>query len=396
MSSLSRFCPNQCHSLKHSPDDAITVRTRHRYARGAAAVAMLFVAGCGDDPLAPLLPDTARISLQARMDSLVSLGVPGMVLLMKDGARTVTLTAGTSNSATRTAMRENDRFRIGSLTKTYLSVLMLQLVNESRVKLDDPVSRWVPGAVSNASQVTIRELLNHTSGIFDYFNDERVLAPYLAGDFGFVWTPRQLIAIADGHGPGPAPGTVQAYSNSNYTLLGLVVEAVTGRALGDVLQSRLIIPLGLAHTTFAIDAAQDVSRAHGYLLTGGDPLDVTDLYPFYWGAGNIVSDAADVARFYDALLAGRLLPAGLLAAMKTPFAGNSSNYGLGLVRSSTPCGNAFGHDGATPGYRAEALVMPNGRVITAFANSLTFDDKVATDPAAEALWRRILMAAACG
>jgi len=361
-----------------------------------AALFLLTAVGCSDAPTGPELAGTTRTRLQAQMDSLVALGVPGVVLLVQDGSRSTVLTSGVSSLTDSKVMRPNDRFRIGSLTKSYLSTVMLQLVAESRAGLDDPVARWVPGVVSNGATITIRQLLNHTSGIFEYYNDPQVLAPYFDGDFGFTWTPRQLMAIADSHGPGPTPGTVQEYSNSNYTLLGLVVEAVTGRTLSQVMQQRLFTPLGLTHTTFAVDASPDASRARGYLLSDSDPLDVSDLYPFYWGAGNIVSDAADVARFYDALLGGRLLPASLLTSMKAPVAGTTNNYGFGLMRTNTPCGDAYGHDGATPGYSADALAFGGGRVVVAFSNALTFADSHSNNPAADALWQRMLFLAACG
>jgi len=362
----------------------------------AAALSLLVAAGCSDSPTAPELAGSSRAQLQAQTDSLVSLGVPGIILLVKDRSRSITLTSGVSSLTATTSMRPNDRFRIGSLTKTYLSAIVLQLVAESRVSLDDRVERWVPGAISNGGSITIRQLLNHTSGIFDYYNDPRVLAPYFGGDFAFAWAPRQLIAIADSHGPDSTPGTVQEYSNSNYTLLGLVVEEVTGRTLSQVTQERLFAPLGLAHSTFAMDANPDQSRARGYLLSDGDPLDVSDLFPFYWGAGNIVSDAADVARFCAALLDGQLLPAPLLAAMKAPVAGTTNNYGFGLIRTPTPCGNAYGHDGATPGYSADVLAVGGGRVVVAFSNALTFADSHAVNPAADTLWQRMLFLAACG
>ncbi len=322
--------------------------------------------------------------------------VPGVVLHIGDGNRGETLVAGRSSLAGTSSMRENDRFRIGSITKSYLSVVMLQLVAESRASLDDSVERWVPGVIANGNAITIRQLLNHTSGLFDYFHDAQVLLPYLSGDFAFAWAPRQLLAIANARGPVSAPGVTQQYSNSNYTLLGLVIEAVAGHSLAQVLQTRLYTPLGLSRTTLAVDASPDASRARGYLLGDDTPLDVTDLYPFYWGAGNVVSDAADVARFYSALMRGQLLTPAQLAVMKAPPAGASSNYGLGIMRTAMPCGDMFGHGGATPGYSASAWAFNSGRVVVALANSLTFDDHLAPNPAAEALWNRMLLTAACG
>jgi len=338
------------------------------------------------------------------MDSLVTLGVPGVVLLIRERGRNVTLTAGVSSLTTSTMnstasalpMLASKRFRIGSLSKTYLATVMLQLVSESRANLEDTVERWVPGAIVNGQTITIRQLLNHTSGICEYFNDPRVLAPYFGGDFGFAWTPRQLVGIADSHGPGPTPGVLQEYSNTNYTLLALVIEAVTGRTMSQVLQERLLNPLALGRTTLAVAANPDASRVRGYLLSDGPPLDVTDLFPFYWGAGNIVSDVADVSRFYDALLSGALLPAPMLTAMKSPAPSPGNNIGIGHIRTQTPCGVAYGHDGAVPGSFATSFGVSGGRVVVALSNGITLDDRVAVNPATDALLQRMLSLAACG
>jgi D-alanyl-D-alanine carboxypeptidase len=143
-------------------------------------------------------------------------------------------------------MRANDRFRIGSVTKTYVATVALQLVAERRLTLMDTVARWLPGLVPNGEHITIRELLNHSSGIPEFDQDPRVLKPYLSGHLAYHWTPRALVKIAVSHRARFAPGTRYSYSNTNYLLVGMVIEAVTGESLSRELEQRLFRPLHLA------------------------------------------------------------------------------------------------------------------------------------------------------
>jgi D-alanyl-D-alanine carboxypeptidase len=185
-------------------------------------------------------------------------------------------------------------------------------------------------------------LLQHTSGLFDYAEDPRIAEPYLQGDLGFVWRPRQLVAIVTEHPPLFAPGTSWSYSNTGYVLLGLIIRAATHSSVQQQLTRRILRPLGLRHTSFPVTNPHIVGpHAHGYQLgagPGGTPLDFTGLSPSWaWATGNMVSTVDDVARFYRALLRGRLLPPRLLRAMQTTVdTGSGLQYGLGSPRSSCP------------------------------------------------------------
>ena len=215
-------------------------------------------------------------------------------------------------------MGPQDRYRIGSLTKTYVSTAVLQLVAKHRVELAAPVSRYLPGLMGGAPRLTIRQLLNHTSGLYEFNDDPRVLAPYLAGDLGYVWSPRRLVRLALTYDLSARPGTEFHYSNTNYLLAGLVVQAVTGHRLADVLRHRVFAPAGLAATTFTPSRTLPDPAVHGYFVSSGDELtDLTSLYPYPWASGSMVSTAPDVARFYRSLLTGELLPGRLLTAMRT-------------------------------------------------------------------------------
>jgi D-alanyl-D-alanine carboxypeptidase len=290
---------------------------------------------------------------------LVAAGAPGAVLLTRSGS-------ATTRRARGSGLRAGDSLRIGSLTKTYVSAVVLQLAAERRLSLDDPVARYLPGIVPGAEQITIRDLLAHKSGLADFDGLPAVLAPYLGGNLGYVWAPRDLIDLAVAQPATSAPGTAFAYSNTNYLVAGLVVEAVTGKPLATVLRTRIFEPLRLRHTVLALTGSAPRPRAHGYtILPGAGRVDVTTLTPYSWAAGAIVSTPSDVAAFYRALLAGRVVAPAQLRAMLTTaidpqgdFRGQG--YGLGIVRFPTRCGVAWGHNGDTPGYVAYALSSRDG------------------------------------
>jgi D-alanyl-D-alanine carboxypeptidase len=279
-------------------------------------------------------------------------------VLVRRGARTRRVARGYADRDTQTRMRAGDRFRIGSLTKTFTATVVLQLAGEDELSLDDTVEQWLPGLVPGGERITVRQLLNHTSGLFNYTEDGAVLEGMLRDRLREV-SPQELVAIATAHPPAFAPGTRWAYSNTNYIVLGLIAEAAGGRPLASQLESRIFAPLKLRHTSFDTEPRIAGHYAHGYF--GGQ--DVSVFSPSgAWAAGAIVSTASDVARFYRALLGGRLLPAEQLRAMTTtvpivPGAG----YGLGIVRTRTRCGTAWMHGGDFPGYQASAQTSADGR-----------------------------------
>jgi D-alanyl-D-alanine carboxypeptidase len=247
---------------------------------------------------------------------------------------------------------------------------VLQLVGEGKIRLGDTLEQWLPGKISNGSAITVRQLLNHTSGIFSFDSDPRVFAPYAEGDLTRIFDINEGVRIADEHGPLFAPGSQLSYSNTNYVLLGMIVEAATGQSLESQLSQRIFERLGLRHTSYPNTSEIPGSYMHGYF--GGDTsLDVTALSPTLFGAaGAIVSNAQDLADFYRALLRGRLLTPRILRAMQTidpvatggiPDAGIlGGGWGLGLLREHFPCGTAWGHDAENPGYMTAAWSTKDG------------------------------------
>jgi D-alanyl-D-alanine carboxypeptidase len=311
-------------------------------------------------------------ALRPALDELVASGAPGAVVLVRDGDRTVRLASGFANVARRTPMRVTDRFRIGSVTKTFVATVVLQLVRDGELRLSDSVEHWLPGLVPNGTSITVRELLNHTSGLAEYSNQE-LLAKVMRNPRK-PWTPAQLIATATAQKPVFAPGTHWSYSNTGYVLAGLIVEKATGNSLATEIRRRILRPLDLRATTFDSSPRIAGHSARGYALIGKPPAkDVSLVTPTWAGAaGAMVSTADDVARFERALLRGRLLPANLLSAMETTVAMGppGESYGLGLWKTRSmalsptfrlPCGTAWGHNGDFPGYLTNAFASRDGR-----------------------------------
>ena len=301
-------------------------------------------------------------------DAVVDAGVPGVAVYVRDKGRTTVVARGYDDVAAKRPMSVEDRFRVGSVTKTFVATLILQLVAEDKLSLEDSVEKWLPGLVPNGSAITVRELLSHRSGLFDYLGDRRLLAPYLHGHLDHVWTPLQVVRIATRHKPLFAPGAddKQSYSNTNYFILGLVIEKVTGHSLTEELNSRIFRPLGLEHTSFTTSPGISGRHAHGYTKAfGPTPVDITGISPSLFGAaGGIISTPADVAHFYRALLQGRLIPKRLLSEMKAREGRDPKHpelrYGLGLWRQPLSCSLVWGHEGDLPGFAATALNSGDG------------------------------------
>lgn len=300
----------------------------------------------------------AHAKTRAALADLVKAGAPGAVVLIRNGGSTSILTAGVADRKTHEPTRTGDHFRIASVTKSFVATVVLQLVGEGKLSLSDTVERFLPGLVPNGDGITVRQLLQHLSGLYNYDMDPRLFAPYLRGDLGYTWTPRQLVALAVSHPPVYGPGAHWSYSNTNYVLLGLIVEAVTGDTLANQLSKRILHPLGLQGTDLAAGQHMASPVAHGYYKGQ----DVTRLsFSFAWGAGSMVSTAADVARFYKALLGGKLLRAPQLKEMRITVPADVGEYGLGLWRRHLLCGTAWGHPGLAVGYTSYAWSSADGR-----------------------------------
>ncbi|MFH8463640.1 serine hydrolase domain-containing protein [Streptomyces sp. NPDC017991] len=368
-----------------SPRTARATRLGLTAAATLAAAALTAPAALAASP-APA-PASARdhAATQRAMNEAVKDGVPGVAAQAKTPHATWKATAGVGNLETKKPRSAKDRYRVGSITKTFVSTVVLQLEAERRLSLDDTVDKWLPGVVHgnghDGRRITLRQLLNHTSGVHNYTADDDFARTYFLKDGFFEHRfdklpPRDLVAIATSHEPDFAPGTSWNYSNTNYVVAGMVIEKVTGHAYGDEIRQRIIEPLGL-HATLVPGTYPKVpkpsSRAYGKLAmtATGPTYDVTELNPGLASAsGEMISDSGDLNRFYSALLRGGLLPRKQLAEMKTTVkVGEVRNagYGLGLIERELSCGVVvWGHGGGIHGSNSEAVTTADGRHSLAF------------------------------
>ncbi|WP_158885933.1 serine hydrolase domain-containing protein [Amycolatopsis anabasis] len=270
-------------------------------------------------------------------------------------------------------------YRIGSVTKAFTATVVLQLVAEGRLRLEDPIRQHLPGVVPGDDRLTVRHLLGMTSGLADF---AALLFPTLRPGnssyreflraMGAPIAPRDLIALAVRSGPRFEPGQRFDYSTTNYLVLGLLLERVTGRAYAGELRRRLLVPLRLRGTELPGGPRLGPRGLRGYAHFNDredEWVDVSDRCEQGWAGGGIVSTLSDLSRFFSALLGGRLLPAELLAAMKTssgapplvPGGPDPRDYGLGLQRFAHPRGDVlWGHGGYTHGYRNTVLSTSDG------------------------------------
>jgi D-alanyl-D-alanine carboxypeptidase len=317
----------------------------------------------GSSP-APALASPGRADLSAALRAVLDSGAPGAIALVRNTARVRRAAAGTADLANGRPMSVGDHVRIGSITKTFVAVVALQLVAERRLRLDDRVSTWLPGVLPYGNTVTVRELLNHTSGVPEYTG---VLLQIIATQPGTPWlahrTPEELVALVSHQPPLFPAGMGWTYSNTDYLLVGMIIERITSRTLAAQVKRRILDPLGLRETSFPADTPTlPAPAARGYLPgTDNTPLDVTEFNPtIYWAAGAMISTVDDLARFYRALLTGALLPAAQRRQMLTYVDAGGFGYGLGIFVLDTPCGPAIGHNGAVPGFIADVFTSPDG------------------------------------
>jgi D-alanyl-D-alanine carboxypeptidase len=339
------------------------------------SLATVLVVGCSDDSVAG--PPAAR-GLQGLVDSLADAwNLPGLVVAVRrSGEDPSVIASGHAELANGRRMTPLDRFRVGSLTKPMVATVILQLADEGRLSLDDSLGRFLPDILSDGDRITLRHLLNHTSGLGDYVEDRGFLAAASA-DPSRVWTPQELIAIADAMPRNFTPGAPDQwdYSNTNYILLGLVAEVVGGQPIATALQTRVFGPVGMTSTYYSTETSLRAPFAQGYVdFEGISNFAVgTLLSPTVAGpAGAVVSTGGDALRFVEALAAGDLVsPASHAAQLTTVPASRvfEIGYGLGVVAAD----GWVGHDGAIPGYETEAYAKVGEGSVVVLVNKSTED-----------------------
>lgn len=330
-------------------------------------------------------PDPA---VRASLDALVSQEkFPAALASVTKNGRTTSLAAGSSRLGRQVPVPLDGQVRAGSNTKTFTAVVVLQLVAEGLVDLDAPIEKYLPGLVRgegiDGGKITVRQLLQHTSGLPNY-------TAYLGlENFAQLqhkfFQPHDLLAAALAHPADFAPGTKWEYSNTNYLLAGLLIERVTGRPVQEQITGRVIEKAGLRHTYWPQPGDQTIREPHphGYAVgdTTGTVIDATEMDPSWGGAaGQLISTPGDLAQVDRALLDGKLLPPAQLAEMRKTVDAPLMpgwRYGLGLFSVPLSCGGVYwGHGGDIHGYETRGGATEDGRSVGLAVTALpgTFGD----------------------
>jgi D-alanyl-D-alanine carboxypeptidase len=310
------------------------------------------------------------VTLQAVLDDIAATMGSGVLAEVRSAGRVWRSASGVAELGTSSPVPVEGRFRAGSITKSFVATVVLQLVGEGRTALDDPVEKWLPGIVQGGDRITLRHLLQHTSGIVDYGESDQFRSFYgtteaIVGMRHRTWTAPELLAFVAGQPALFEPGSSWAYSSTNYLLLGLVVERVTGNSYATEVERRILRPLDLRDTE-APGANPHIAgpHPHGYLRDAGrEPVDITEFdHSFAGPAGEIVSTTADLNRFYRALMTGRLLAPAQSTEMRTVRAtGHGFAYGLGIATRQLADGTTlWGHNGGTFGFETFAWSTGEG------------------------------------
>lgn len=293
-----------------------------------------------------------QAKLRQAVNGFVGAGkFPGLVVGITSPQGSFLYAAGYSNLSTHASLQTNEVFRIGSITKTFTATVILQLAQQGKLSLNDPLSKYEP-QIPNASRITIRELLNMTSGIRhgssptpNAQNPQKSL------------TPQQVIANTTGRPLLFAPGTKYSYSDTGYLILGEVATKVTGTDVGTLIQRQILTPVGLHHTVYDPSSPPPSPAAHGYRYVHGQAQDTTN-WNEGWAAsaGAMASTVDDLERWSQVLGTGKgiLSPAMQQQRLQLVDTGTGISYGLGIAKY----GLSFGHDGEVMGYNGTMLYSP--------------------------------------
>ncbi|WP_405487765.1 serine hydrolase domain-containing protein [Nocardia sp. NBC_00511] len=359
---------------------------------GVSLVAVVAAQGCTRDVEASgsSRKDAYRGVTEA-LDHLVRAGFPGAQVTIDGPGGHHAFTAGAGDLATGAPIADDARVRIGSNTKPFVATVIMQLVAEGKVELEAPIERYLPGVVTgngnDGNRISVHQLLQHTSGLPDYVASGNPAlrpdpnSPQLHPDSEQarwrVYQPEELVRIAMSLPPQFEPGAKAVYTNTNYILLGMLIQHVTGHSPADEINSRILQPLGLRDTYYPATDETAIRGSHprGYQEIDGSRVDFTDLNPSWGGAaGAMVATPADLNRFFTALLAGKLLPAAQLDAMKqtVPFDRMpGAGYGLALINLAVSCGKqVWGHGGSIPGFETRNGVTADGTAVVVTVNQL--------------------------
>ncbi|MDN0199017.1 serine hydrolase domain-containing protein [Streptomyces sp. S.PNR 29] len=323
------------------------------------------------------LPEPDPTGLRRVLSRALTQGAPGAMARVDDHGTVLQTADGVADRTTGRPLTHADRFRIGSVTKTFSAVVLLQLADEGKLNLDFPVNRYLPGLLPD-DRITVRHVLSHRSGLYDYTNDMFArTVPGFEAVRGRVFTYRELVDRSLRRPRTTGPGGAYSYSNTNFVVAGMLIEKLTGHSVRTAYQERIITPLQLRDTFYVHPGMRIPGRhARGYLTPDEADTALVDAteQTVSWAqsAGALISSTRDLNTFLAALLGGRLTSAEQLAQMQrwVP-SGGSQAYGLGLRRRDLSCGvSVYGHTGAVQGYYTYAFASKDGRrSLAALANT---------------------------
>ncbi|MFF4182728.1 serine hydrolase domain-containing protein [Streptomyces sp. NPDC001691] len=320
-------------------------------------------------------------AVAARLDTAIrqvmrEANVPGVaVSVSAPGKGSYVKSFGVADKSSGAPMRPDLYMRIGSVTKTFTVTALLQLFDQGKVGLDDPIGKYVSG-VPNGDKITLRQLAEMRSGLFSYSADDGFVKALLTKPTA-PFTPQQLLDYSFKHPVVFQPGKDYQYSNTNLILLGLVVEKAGGMPLNEYIARKVVKPAGLTHTSFPTDAAFPDPHAHGYTnqTLSGKVEDSTDWNPSWgWAAGAMISTLSDLKSWATTLATGTLLsPKAQAERLKTiPTGIPGAGYGLGIVNIE----GWIGHNGSLPGYECVTVYLPEAKATMAMVlNTDVLHDK---------------------
>ena len=320
-------------------------------------------------------------SLKSRAQGLVEAGYPAVLAAVSDSkGESAGVAVGKGNLEKGQAPPMDGEVRVGSNTKTFVAVVVMQLVQEGKVGLDEPIETYLPGLIKgegvDGSKITVRQLLQHTSGLPDF--DETLFGTIDIFQYRHHYVPpRDVLDSALSKPAQFEPGTQWKYTNTNYIVLGMLVERVSQRPVGEQIDERIVKKLGLSHTYFPAPGEEKIRGTHprGYHLSAEGKLeDITEMDPAWgWAAGAMVSTPSELNTFFQAVFDGRLLSQSSIQEMKkgVDIGSGGRVYGLGIVGTPLSCGGtAWGHGGDIAGYHTRGGVGPDGTAVTVAVTAL--------------------------
>ncbi|MFC9664151.1 serine hydrolase domain-containing protein [Nocardia sp. NPDC127606] len=355
-----------------------------RFSILAAMAVVVTLVGCSSPEDGPeVSPTENRAESSDRVqrvrddiDAAVASGVSGVIATLTENGKTTTLAAGVADRASGSPIPTEppQQVRVGSVSKSFVAAIVLQLVAERRIQLDEPIDTYLPGLIVgdgvDGRAITVRQILQHRSGLPE-FADSPEIDEYRAVLAGRTFTPTEELALALRHPAKFEPGARFTYTNTNYLVAAMMIERITGRPYVDALQDRIIRPLGLTDTYLPATGEHDMRgpHPHGYAPIDGTRTDVTRIEPSVpWAAGALVSTGGDLNRYFLDLVAGKVVAEPelqqMLAALPTGV-DSMPEYGLGVMSAELSCGTRYiGHTGGITGYATFSGATTDGRAAT--------------------------------